>query len=277
MCTNKIARRILNIDDNYSVDTRLYCQYCDETKQSIGVDSLTAWAETLAQRGYAAATVNRRIAAIRSRLRLLFSESGEESFNVLAKFSNEQELKRVKGMKINSKAVDPSKVLSTEDVSALIQSAPFRIGLIIEFLYVTGCRISEALGTRQSDVKRHRDNASVRIVGKGAKERIVRIPLKLFSRIKNEFRGRYFLFETETNRQYCRHFVEREVRKTGMSVLGRRVTPHYLRHSFATTTIERTGKIKGVSKYLGHASTTTTMDMYNQESLDFLEIPSLKE
>ncbi len=267
--------RILGIADNYEIDTRLYCRYLRETDQEVGAESLKAWAGFLVGEGYAAATVNRRISAIRSRIRTLFEESGDEAFDVLALYSLERDLKRVHGMKINSKAVDPSKVLTADEVRAVIAKCSLRIGLIVEFLYTTGCRISEALGVRRKDVRRHRENVVIRIVGKGSKERVVRITVGLFSRITQTHHGKEFLFVNLSGEPYTRQYIERVVHEAGEAALGRRVTPHCLRHSFATETIERTGKIKGVSKYLGHSSTTTTMDMYNQEQLDFVEVPEL--
>lgn len=270
-----IVKKILSIEDGYSVDTRLFCKYLRETDQVFCVDALSNWAGTLAKSGYAAATINRRISGIKSRLRYLFDEAGDDAFNVLARFSSEQSLKKVKGFKINSRAVDPSKVLSEADVKILLEKSSERLSLIIEFLYTTGCRVSEALGSLQNSITRHREFVTIRIIGKGSKERVVKITVGLYQRMDKTFKGKTFLFETELGGRYDRHHIEKQVRNVGFRYLGRRVTPHYFRHSFATHMIEKTGKIKGVSKYLGHGSTTVTMDMYNQEQLDFLEIPHI--
>lgn len=272
---DEVIQKILNIEDNYKSDTKLYTEYLESNGLNVGIDSLKSWALYLRSSGKSASTINRRISAIKSRLRLLFQESGEQAFNVLDQFTIERDLNAVKRMKINTRAVDPSKVLSKDEVKTLINESSQRIGLMIEFFYLTGCRISEVLGVMKSDIQRTRNYVIVRIVGKGSKERHVRIPINLFNRIQSTFNGKVFLFETLQHERYDITYVERVVRENGWKYLGRRVTPHFFRHSFATHKIEETGKVKAVSRYLGHASTTVTQDMYNQEQLYWEELSQL--
>ena len=59
-----------------------------------------------------------------------------------------------------------------------------------------------------------------------------------------------------------------EIIKAGKRILGRRISAHSMRHSFATLAIRDGASIKAVSKYLGHSSTAITMDMYVHESLE---------
>ncbi len=268
-------KKILNIDDNYKTDSKLYVDYITRTSQCVGIDSLKAWALFLASSGKSASTINRRISAIKSRLRFLFQESGDQAFNVLDQFTKERELNAIKRMKINSKAVDPSKVLSKEEIKFLIEKSSDRVGYLIQFFYITGCRISEALGVKNTDLQRTKNYVIVRIVGKGSKERKVRIPITLLNNIQRTYSGLTYLFETVNNEKYDLTYIERVVRENGWKYLGRRVTPHFFRHSFATHMIEETGKVKGVSKHLGHVSTTVTQDMYNQEQLDWEELPKI--
>lgn len=267
--------KILKIDDNYKTDTKLYVEYIVRTEQEVGIDSLKSWTLYLSSSGKSASTINRRISAIKSRLRFLFQESGDQAFNVLDRYNNEAELNAVKRMKINSKAVDPSKVLSKEEIRILIDKSTDRIGLLIQFFYMTGCRISEALGVKNTDIQRTKNYVIVRVVGKGSKERKVRIPISLLNKIQRTYSGSIYLFETVQNKKFDLIYIERKVRENGWKYLGRRVTPHYFRHSFATHMIEETGKVKGVSKHLGHVSTTVTQDMYNQEQLDWEELPKI--
>jgi integrase/recombinase XerD len=62
--------------------------------------------------------------------------------------------------------------------------------------------------------------------------------------------------------------VSYEIIKAGKRILGRRISAHSMRHSFATLAIRDGASIKAVSKYLGHSSTAITMDMYVHESLE---------
>ena len=58
------------------------------------------------------------------------------------------------------------------------------------------------------------------------------------------------------------------VERAGKRILGRRISAHSMRHSFATLAIREGASIKAVSKYLGHSSTAITMDMYVHERLE---------
>ncbi len=268
-------KRILSIDDDYSGDTRLFVNYLRSTDQDICVEALINWTSVLKEEGRAVATINRRASAIKNRIRLLFSESGEQAFNTFEWFKAETDLKKMKKQKINSKAVDPSKILSKEEIQTLVDESSERIGLFMQFLYTTGCRISEAINIRNSDIRKTKKYMIIRLMGKGDKERFVNISAKFYRRVSSSFNGNSYLFETRANTKYDRNYLGLMVRLNGQKILNRRVTPHFFRHSFATHMIADTGKIKAVSKYLGHHSTSLTMDMYNQEQFDFSEIPNI--
>ncbi len=275
MMEDFILAEILSIDDNYKTDTKLYVDFLRKTEQSVSVQSLKNWIDELKASGKSVLTINRRVYAIKSRLRFLFGKSGDQSYDILKHFEVENDLKSMRKLKVNSKAVDPSKIISRDEIRILIEKSSERTGLIIEFLYTTGCRISESLGVRNSNIQRSRSYIIIRILGKGDKERMIKISIELHNRIKTVFKGQVYLFETVKHRKFSRQYIEREVRFSGRIHLNRRVTPHYFRHSFATHLIENTGKIKAVSKHLGHFSTSVTQDMYNQEQLDWEEIPKL--
>ena len=71
-----------------------------------------------------------------------------------------------------SNAVAPEKILTKDEIYRLIDACPRRIGIIIEFLYSTGVRISEALNIQYADMEESSDHWNIRILGKGNKERI---------------------------------------------------------------------------------------------------------
>ena len=80
-------------------------------------------------------------------------------------------------------------------------------------------------------------------------------------------RGEY-LFTTRDGHSFRRTYITREIDRAARRVIGRSVTAHVLRHSRATDLIERTtGKVKGVSRMLGHASEATTLRYYVKQSL----------
>jgi integrase/recombinase XerD len=143
---------------------------------------------------------------------------------------------------------------------------------LLELLYAAGLRVSEALGLDRPAVSF--DAATVRVVGKGDRERVVPVgdvALDWMRRYDAEVRGTwrgapsgepgdvapFFLTERggRLARQQAWAIVKRAARAAG---LGERVTPHTLRHSFATHLLEGGADLRIVQELLGHASISTT-------------------
>lgn len=133
------------------------------------------------------------------------------------------------------------------------------------FAYMTGARLSEIASVRPDDVSLFR--SSVRILGKGSKERIVPIPDTLKAILRDYISERMqqpttepWLFLTQAGNKHNRSSFERLV----LSVLAGRVTrdlahPHMLRHSYATILMLASVPLQRIQLYLGHASIETTM------------------
>jgi integrase/recombinase XerD len=146
-------------------------------------------------------------------------------------------------------------------------SAGLRDRAILELLYGSGLRISELTGLDVDDLEL--DAASLRVLGKGGKER--EVPLGSFAReaaaayltrgrpalASAASRGALFLNARggRLSRQSCARLLGRYVRVAGIE---RRVTLHSLRHSFATHLLEGGADVRVVQELLGHASVATT-------------------
>ena len=141
-------------------------------------------------------------------------------------------------------------------------------------LWVTGCRISEILGVKLAQCEQHGERVHIRIMGKGKKERYVWIPLVLYRRILATFGGTTYLFETSAGKPYSRSYVSNQIAKLGRAILGRRISAHTFRHSFATRKIRETGKIQAVSEYLGHSSVAITLSLYCHDELSEEDLSS---
>ena len=158
------------------------------------------------------------------------------------------------------------KVVTPEERARLFVALPLKVRLIAETLYQTGARVSEIVGLRRERVKVN-GNAELRLFGKGSKERQATITLELYMRILQEFPEGEYLFTTREGNPFARSYVTREINRASRRVLGRKSGAHVLRHSRATDLIESTGKVKGVSRMLGHASEATTLRFYVKQSL----------
>jgi len=260
---------LLAIQDSYTEDTKHFVRFLEGRGLAFDYAGLREYIVFLRNRGYAASTVNKRLSAAKSRLRLVFGRD-PEAMSMLDRFEMERALKEIKGVKLNTKGVDADKVLSLAEVRKLLDpdKVPERWRLIIEFLACTGTRVSEMAGIRLAHIERALGHARIRIVGKGSKERFLKVKQDLIERVKGHFEGGTYLFETRGGQPYNRTTISNGIAKLGRSLLRRKISAHTLRHTFATLQVQKTRKIKALSLYLGHSTTSITQDMYVHEELD---------
>ena len=172
-------------------------------------------------------------------------------------------------------------VLSVDEVSRLLDAAAvggstdpvvLRDKALLEFMYATGCRVSEAVGTNLEDIDL--EEKVVRLMGTGSKQRLV--PLGSYARNSvvvylNAGRGelerrstakvpeRRALFLNKRGKRISRQSVWEIVKTAGERAgITKPLHPHTLRHSFATHLIQGGADVRTVQELLGHASVTTT-------------------
>lgn len=167
--------------------------------------------------------------------------------------------------------------LSVEQVSALLDAArvgddviSLRDSALLELLYATGARVSEAVGLALDDLDLDEELPVIRLFGKGRKERIV--PLGSYAKAAIEAyivrsrpvlaqrgQGSPALFLNSRGRALSRQsaweIIQRAAARAG---IDEDVSPHTLRHSFATHLLEGGASIRDVQELLGHASVQTT-------------------
>lgn len=242
---------------NYTIDLRYFSSFL-RGKSIEEVDSfdIRKFLAELKAKDFSKKTIARRISCLRSFFRFLVREGYIRNNPFLA----------IRTPKLDRKL---PLFLTVDEVTKLIESPEedlpgLRDRAILETIYSTGIRISELVGLNIEDIDFI--GGAVKVRGKGKKERLVPIGDKALKAIKNYLEKRSPLFKENkaiflNNRgrritvRGVRLIVDKYVAKTA---LREKVSPHTLRHSFATHLLERGADLRAVQELLGHASLSTT-------------------
>ncbi len=163
--------------------------------------------------------------------------------------------------------------LSEEEAAELLdlprgrKPVDLRDKAILEFIYATGIRVSELVGIDSGDI--HPAERLVRVRGKGKKERLVPFGrkaggalddyLRVRPRLVEKSPGETAVFVNYRGGRLTTRSVERMVHKSiGRTAVARKISPHSLRHSFASHLLGRGADLRAIQELLGHASLATT-------------------
>ncbi len=225
-------------------------------------------------------TMRRKLAAVRMFYRFLLREGLilGNPFALLRGPRKAKSLPKVLSVSDVARFLErPRKALEAGKLSAF---ACLRDEAVFEFLYSTGCRISEALALTWGDLDL--DRGTVIVTGKGSKDRLVilgRPAVEALTRFRshlNQERGNRAadeakVFVNEDSKVLSPRFVERRM-KTYLAEadLPTDLSPHKLRHSFATHLLDAGADLRSVQEMLGHASLSTTQ-IYTHVSVERLK------
>ena len=247
----------------YETDLSTLIAFCDKAGvknwAALDVANVRAFAARSNARGMAPASVQRRLSAVRSFLKFLVRE-GAVPYNTATDISAPKARRKL------------PHTLDVDQVAALIErpkldSDPLAVRdrAILELLYSSGLRLAELIGLNVHDVDLH--DRTVRVLGKGSRERVVPVGRKaaealqryLPERRRRAKPGETALFVGRRGRRLTGRNVQTRIaqwaRRAG---IRQHVHPHLLRHSFATHMLESSGDIRAVQELLGHASISTT-------------------
>lgn len=170
-------------------------------------------------------------------------------------------------------------VLSRQEAIALI-NAPTNVKhrTLLTLAYTTGARMNEVLSLTLKDIDRHRK--VIRLKGKGNKDRDVFMPdqlLNLLEEYYREYHPTCYLFESYVKgKKYSARSVEAIVKRAAInSGIRKNVSPHILRHSFATHMLELGVNLKRVQLLMGHNSMKTTSIYLHLSNTDQVVLPNL--
>ena len=248
----------------YTEDLSKFEEYIREEKldpESLDVSCARRFIAGLSREGLSKASVNRSLSALNGYYNWLF-KNRQVQYNP---FENLKSLKKNR---------DLPDYLFENEIEVLLELtgndfAGLRDRFILELLYSTGCRVSEAASINITDID-FKDR-SIRVNGKGDKERIVYIgknafeclreylPLKNIRTDKDDPDAANALLINLRGRRLTQRgialIVEKYVRKSG---IPKKVSPHTFRHTFATHLLDNGADIRVVQEMLGHESLSTT-------------------
>ena len=210
-------------------------------------------------------TISRRISTLRTFYNYLVDENIVEN-NVFHNVKNPKLEKKLPNY-LNYNEME--ELLESIDIST---TEGLEKRLLIEMFYSTGCRVSEMINVKISDIDF--TNKTIRIMGKGSKERIVYFgdyASKYLDNYLSKVKCDKYLFTNKKGEKLTVNEVEQIVKDIMKHIsIKTHVTPHTLRHTFATHLLNNGADIKTVQELLGHANLSTT-GIYTHVSSDRLK------
>ena len=254
-----------NTQLSYLRDLRLFCKALrleEKDLSKVERQQIVRYVTDLKMKGRAAATIARKLAALKAFYRFMVQEDYMSSDPAEA-------------VEAGTKGTHLPKVLTEEEVEALL-SAPdlataegLRDRALLEMLYATGMRVSEIVNLKVENV--NLEMKYVLVFGKGSKERIVplgSVAAGYLERYLKEARPTFFVKDEEDpqtvfiglggqglTRQRVWELIGQYGRNAGIL---KHISPHMLRHSFATHLLDNGADLRSVQEMLGHADISTT-------------------
>jgi integrase/recombinase XerD len=233
-------------------------------------DDLRAYLVDLARRGFAAASVARRLSAIRQLYRFLFAEGrrGDDPAAAIEGPKRGRPLPKVLSVDAVDRLIAAAHAAVQRAASRPERLRALRLVCLIELLYATGLRISELVALPASAARR--DDRMLIVRGKGGKERLV--PLNgaavAAMRAYRDARGgddrsaaaKWLFASFGDGGHLTRQHAARELKALAVmaGLDAGRVSPHVLRHAFASHLLQNGADLRVVQTLLGHADISTT-------------------
>lgn len=222
-------------------------------------EAVSAFVSELRKRRLAASTVNRKMAVVRGLHRFRLEEGQAEGDPTVL-----VELARLPDALPKALDVDEAiRLVESPDLSTI---SGRRDAALLEFLYGTGCRVSEAVTLDLMDLDL--DDRVARVTGKGSKQRLVPVGSAAGERLVGWLPDRMELSGGRTDAVFL-NLRGRRLTRQGVFLIVKnaaaragiepaRISPHVLRHSAATHMIEGGADLRTVQEMLGHANVSTT-------------------
>jgi len=253
----------MNTLESYGRDLRQYSQFLGEDDADLDAVSRTTiinYLLFLQKQGKATATIARRLAALKAFYQFLVREKRIKSDPTVNLESPKLEKRLPRVLTVN----EVERLLAQPDPA---QPSGLRDRAMLELLYATGIRVSELVSLNTVDV--NLETGYIRCTGKGSKERIVPLGTLAIQSVREYTeQGRSKLVkDQEETALFVNHHGHRLTRQGFWKIvkkyaddagIEKEITPHTLRHSFATHLLENGADLRSVQEMLGHADISTT-------------------
>ncbi len=254
-----------NTRQAYERDLRLFCKMLgfknSDALVNVSREQITGYMTQLKEKGLAAATIARKLAAIKAFYRFMTAEGYMDA--------NPAEV-----VEAGTKGIKLPRVLSEDEVVRLLNQPDittaegFRDRTMLEVLYATGMRVSELINLTLDRVDLNMKY--IIAFGKGSKERIVplgsvaaeflqRYLEKVRPKLTHAGRNTNIVFLAFGGHELTRQRFWQIIRAYGRKAnINKALTPHILRHSFATHLLDNGADLRSVQELLGHSDISTT-------------------
>jgi len=258
-----------NTLSSYAADLKRYNHFLKEREKDIASalrSDIIDFNETLRSSGYSLPSICRYLSSIKAVYKYLLIE------NILETDPSDN-------IRMPKKWDRLPKALSISEVMELLQASfsgktILRDSAMLELLYSSGLRVSELVKIKLGDI--HFDAGFVRIMGKGAKERVVPVNTRALEKVKKYMdeerpgtlkkRQSPYLFVTRMGKPMSRQHFWQTLKAIGKQS-GLEISPHTIRHCFATHLLEGGADLRSVQKMLGHSDISTTQ-IYTKVTTD---------
>jgi len=259
----------LNTVNAYAADLKKYLLFLKEQGRDATKakkEDIVDFLELLRSGTYSIPTVCRYISSIKAFYRFLLIE-------------NRIQDDPTDNLQMPKKWERVPKALTVSDVKSLLNAkftakTALRDSSMLEMLYSSGLRVSELVNIKIGDI--HIEAGFIRVLGKGSKERIVPVNVRALERIKRYIaeerpailrkKQSQYLFVTRTGGPMTRQRFWQTLKAIGKQA-GIELSPHTIRHCFATHLLEGGADLRSVQKMLGHSDISTTQ-IYTKVTTD---------
>lgn len=254
-----------NTIQSYMRDLKKFVTFINEQElveiNNINKDTIQLYIISLNKAGFAASTTNRMISTLKNFFHYLIREQkmDHNPMNLIQGAKNRKHLPKT----LSSKEID--RLLEAPDTET---NNGIRDRAILEVMYASGLRVSELTHLKMNEL--HLELGFIQTVGKGDKERIIPIGEEALFWIKKYLEEVYpiyakkstdstILFLTQRGKQFTRQGIWKNLKKyVNLAGIDHEVSPHILRHSFATHLLENGADLRMVQELLGHSDISTT-------------------